>query len=293
MIRVEKKIYSGSVLEREFFTIERAKAAANARPYIRFENIEERLKFNEAISRRNHTRLFNANFSPTSIYSTLTFRKASECHTFEEALRTRNNWLRKLKRKFPDAVIFFYMGKGDHNECRIHFHMVSEGIPEEFIRDHWPYGIIETDHLWEHNYYDDGTGARVDHGQDYTNLANYLFDHWTEEVGEVYKHRFFRTRNAIKPEKEVKEIHRVYSPDKPPRTPKGYKLVDIRATKYGYINFKYVIDKGTRWGNRKTDKRFYKAPEDEVFVKHYTPQARPYEQFELADYLEEVSSIYI
>ena len=87
----------------------------------------------------------------------------------------------------------------------------------------------------EHNYYDG-----VDHGRDYSGLANYLFDHWTKEVG---GHRWFQTKNAKKPEREpAAEVHvrGGYSAKRPPRAPTGYTLVEVKTTKYGYHYFKYV-----------------------------------------------------
>ncbi|MBP3478104.1 MAG: hypothetical protein J6K03_01305 [Oscillospiraceae bacterium] len=202
----------------------------------RFESEEAYLKFKTEISRRNHLRQFHANFSPTSIYCTPTFDDEWEVHTFEEAKIVRKRFVQALKRAYPDAVIFLYMGRGKSTN-RIHFHMVSEGIPEEFIKKKWKYGQVRhPEHLREHCWYDG-----VDHGQDYTGLANYLFNHWTEEVG---GHRYFRTKNARKPDKEpATEVHirGGYSEKRPPVAPKGYKLVDIKATKYGCIYFKYVV----------------------------------------------------
>jgi len=201
----------------------------------RFESKEEYEKFKTELSRRKHYRNFQANFSTSSLYSTLTFDDEYEVHTFAEAKQVRKNFIRVLKRAYPDAVIFLYMGRGKSTH-RIHFHMVSEGIPEGFISEKWKYGKIKRiSHLREHCYYEG-----VDHGPDYQGLASYLFDHWTEEVG---GHRWFQTKNARKPEREEPtevKIRGGYSEKRPPRAPKGYKLVETRATKYGYLYFKYV-----------------------------------------------------
>lgn len=202
----------------------------------RFEDDEAYEQFKRTISRKKHYQNFQANFSPSSLYSTLTFDDDYEVHTFPEAKKIRANFIRVLKRAYPDAVIFLYMGRGKSTH-RIHFHMVSEGIPEDFISRKWKYGTIKRiSHLREHCYYDG-----VDHGPDYEGLANYLFDHWTEEVG---GHRWFQTKNARKPDKEQPTEVRIrggYSEKRPPRAPKGYKLVETRATKYGYLYFKYVV----------------------------------------------------
>ena len=203
----------------------------------RFGSIKEYKKFKADISRRTHYRNFMENFSPTSLYSTLTFDNEWEVHTFFEAKNVRRRYIRALKRAFPDAVIFLYMGRGKATN-RIHFHMVSEGLPEDVISKKWKYGsVVRIEHLREHCYY-----GGIDHGADYAGLANYLFDHWTEEIG---GHRWFQTKNARKPEREEPtevNVRGGYSEKRPPRTPKGYKLVEIKSTKYGYLFFKYVVE---------------------------------------------------
>ena len=129
------------------------------------------------VSRRNHNLRFNAAFSPASIYSTLTFDNSHEVHTFDVAKKIRDTYFRRLRRHYPEAVIWIYIGQG-RSTSRVHFHMVSDGIPEEDIQRLWGYGFLITKHLGEFNYYDG-----VDHGADYTALANYLYDHWNGEEG--------------------------------------------------------------------------------------------------------------
>lgn len=90
--------------------------------------------------------------------------------------------------------------------------------------------------LRKHCHYDG-----VDCGQDYQGLANYLFNHWQPEQG---GHRYFATRNARKPEEEkATEVHlkHSYSEHKPPRPPKGYRLVEAKGSGYGWTYFKYVL----------------------------------------------------
>ena len=151
----------------------------------------------------------------------------------EEARRLRDNYTRRLMYHFPGARILIYMGRGKGTH-RIHFHMVSEGIPEDMITKLWGMGeIVRIEHLREHNYY-----SGIDHGQDYTGLANYLFDHWTPEQG---GHRWKKAGKLDKPDREPStEVKRNYTENKPPRPPKGYILVESKATKYGYLYYKYV-----------------------------------------------------
>ena len=234
MQRVKTRILSGTVCEQIVFNVpDRVRDIKKAKPRPRFKTEEEREQHRIGISRRKHTRQFNANFGPTSKYSTLTLSNEYEVHTFKEARRLRDNYARRLLYHFPDAKIHIYMGRGKGTH-RIHFHMVSEGIPEDMIIKLWGLGeIVRIENLRAHNYYNG-----VDHGQDYTGLANYLFDHWTPEQG---GHRWKKAGKLIKPEPEPPtKVKREYTLKKPPRAPKGYILVESKATKYGYLYFKYV-----------------------------------------------------
>lgn len=242
MKKMKRRMFAGSVCEQIVYNVsDRVRDLYNYEPERipkeRFPTEEAYKKFKLDISRRNHFRGFHANFSPTSLYSTLTFDDDNEVHTFDEARIIRKRFTRALKRAYPNAVIFLYMGRGKTTN-RIHFHMVSEGIPKQFISEKWKHGKIKLiTHLRKHCWYDG-----KDHGQDYTGLANYLFNHWTEEVG---GHHWFQTKNARKPEREDPtevNVRGGYSEKRPPRAPKGYKLVETKATKYGYLYFKYVLE---------------------------------------------------
>ena len=178
-MRAKRRIFAGSVCEQEVYTLpDRTKDVKKAEPRPRFSSAEEYEDFKQRLARRNHARMFNATFSPTSLYTTITLDNEHEVHTFAEADGIINPFWRRLRRLNPDAQIALYPGRGK-TTSRIHFHMVSNGLTEEQIREKWDGGtIIRIEHLREHNYYNG-----VDHGRDYTGLANYLFDHWTKEQG--------------------------------------------------------------------------------------------------------------
>ena len=127
-----------------------------------------------------------------------------------------------------------YMGRGKHTH-RTHIHMLSEGVSEDLIIKLWGMGDIRrVEHLRAHNYYNG-----IDHGPDYTGLANYLFNHWTPEQGG--RRRWTQTANLLRPAKgKAVEVKREYSETRPPRAPKGYILVESKNTKYGYCYFKFV-----------------------------------------------------
>lgn len=232
--RVKNRIFSGCVCEQEVYSVPERTSLEKARPQKpRFASEEERRKHREGIARRNFARLLNANCTPESLYATLTFDNESEVHTFEEAKTIANRYWKAIRRACPEAKLFLVMGRGKHTS-RIHFHMVSDGVPENILRGKWIYGdVVRIVPLRAHNYY----GGK-DYGADYTGLANYLFDHWTPEQG---GHHYKATRNLTKPEREKATRALVeYTLERPPRAPKGYQLVEAQATPYGLLWFKYV-----------------------------------------------------
>lgn len=240
-MQVKRRIFSGVVCEQEVYfvpTAIRRSGSETKLPRIRFKSEAERERHRTEISRRRHTRLFNENFSPASLYSTLTLDDENEVYTFAEMKKLRDLYIRRLKHAYPDAVIFAYIGQGKTTH-RFHMHMVSNGIPEDTITSKWTYGrIFRIEHLRENCRYKHADGQMYDHGADYSGLANYLFDHWTPEQG---GHRYKATRNARQPEtEEPVECKRWYSLEHPPIAPKGYELVDARSTEYGFFLYRYV-----------------------------------------------------
>lgn len=237
MRRVKQRIFSGAVCEQIVYSVpDRTRNIKESKPRPRFANDQERAEHRMAIARRRYIRMVNANFCPTSLYSTLTFDDEHEAHTFPEAKRIMDAYVRRLRRACPDARFTIVKGRGKSTQ-RIHFHMISEGIPRQIIREKWGLGeVTRIVHLRKNCVYNG-----VDHGQDYTGLATYLFNHWTEEQG---GHYYFATRNMNHPEaEEPKEALVLYSEDRPPRAPKGYVLVAATATKYGCLHFTYVAER--------------------------------------------------
>lgn len=239
---MKKRIFSGSVCEQLVYNtpdgIRNSKAYDPEKPTRqRFKDEEERKRHKDRLSLNTFVRAVNHNMEPGDLYVTLTFNNEWEVHTFADARRIRKNYIRTLQRRYPDAVIFAVMGRGKGTE-RIHFHMLIKGIPEDEITSKWKYGNIRrVAQLRAHNRYDG-----VDHGADFTGIATYMWEHWTEEQG---GHRWFQTKNVKQPDHETPTEVRVtggYSEKRPPIAPKGYKLVSVKTTTYGYIYFKYVVD---------------------------------------------------
>ena len=233
--RVEKKTYAGVILKREFFTVAPVLAVeeSNIIVRLRFKSEEERKAHRDHISRQRHVLLVNENFRPGDLYLTLTFNRKNECHSYADAKKLTVNYIRRVRRVCKNAVIFWYIGRGE-NTKRYHVHILASGAPEHIMVSKWGMGeIVDVSKLWDHVFYDG-----VDHGADYTGLANYLFDHWEPEQG---PHRYHHTRNAGKPTVEAfRASRRKYTVEHPPAAPKGYKLVSSRTTDYGYQCFTYV-----------------------------------------------------
>lgn len=233
----KRKVYAGATLDQEYYITGSGagKKPAPRRP--RFSSVEERDEFNRRKARRRHALLINANFGPTSYYSTLTFDGDNEVFTFEEAKKIRDQYYRRLRYACPEAKISIYMGRGKTTR-RIHLHMLSEGIEKELIIAKWPYGpVTNVQHLREHNI---DKNTKKDLGRDYTALANYLFEHWNGDDGQGVK-RYKHSNNFVQPEYDrPSPCRRVYTEQKPPRAPKGYMYVSSYATPYGYILFHYV-----------------------------------------------------
>lgn len=231
---VKSRTFSGVVCEQiVYHASDRLKDPAKAKLRPRFKDDGDRERHRDEIARRRHAQLINANFDGESFYSTLTMDAAHEVHTAAEAKRVRDNYARRLQYAYPDAVFALYYGEGN-STARYHLHMISKGIPQTAIVEKWGLGTVtRIKRLREHNYYDG-----VDHGRDYTGLANYLIAHWKKEYG---GHRYKICGPYVKPEKEAPvEVKRQYSDSKAPTPPKGYILVESRGNAYGYLYYKYV-----------------------------------------------------
>lgn len=233
MKRVKRRIFYGSVCEQEVYNVgDGSQSLQRRKP--RFETDEERREHREKIAFREYYRKFMATFNSGSLYSTLTFDRDHEIHTRWEAEDVLRRFVRSLQRLNPATQLSAHIGLGDRG--RIHLHMVSNGLTREQILSKWRWGeISRIEHLYETCKDENGQ----DIGADYVGLCKYLFEHRTP--GKTTGRRYFATRNWNKPDEEapVRTV-REYTLEKPPRPPKGYKLVSATATRYGYLSFKYV-----------------------------------------------------
>ena len=239
--RHKRRLFAGAVCTQIVYTVAEGTDRKKSLPRKpRFQSQDERDEFNRKISEARMAALVNANFGPESLYSTLTFDIDYDVHTAAECRRERDNFYRRLIRRYPEAKLLIVYGQGK-STSRFHLHMISDGIPADEIAKIWGRGsVAESKHLRKHNFYLDENGNKVDHGQDYTALSNYLHRHWRKEFG---GHRYKASRTCVRPEPEpATEAVRDYSPERPPVAPRGYILVESRATRYGFLYFKHVYD---------------------------------------------------
>lgn len=234
MKRMKKRIFAGATCDQIVYW--EPGGDPKKRPErVRFKDEAERAQHRKHIALRRLIGLVNNNFSPTSWYVTLTFDNAHECHDFAAAKLIRANYIRRLRYKNPDVKVIAFLGLGD-STSRIHMHAIIEGATKETITELWPYGSV-TRILTLHENCKDASGRSI--GRDYTGLATYLFEHWTEQQG---GHYYAKTRNLQPPEEEeAVEAQRVYTPERPPIAPKGFEYIGCTAnTPYGYQCFHYV-----------------------------------------------------
>lgn len=235
--RVKKRTFSGVVCEQEVFyhTPSLKKLPEKtAEPRLRFRSAEERAQHRLNMSRKRFVQLVNSNFTPAGYYVTLTFDDDHIVYERQDAKKEMDKYIRRLRRKFPSIIAVYVIEKGKNTE-RIHAHMIIEKAPRDYIVSKWGEGLTHIKKLREHCFYDG-----IDHGADYKALAEYMLKHSETRKG---KHRYYRVGKLKKPEiEEYTEVKRNYSEEHPPKAPKGYKLVEIRTTRYGYMYFKYVLD---------------------------------------------------
>ena len=232
-----QKTTSGAVCEIEIYTVpENTRSIRNSEP--KPENVrtpEEKERYNRHKSEKHFVRLVNANFTSGGYYVTLTYDNEHLPESYSEALKCIDNYTRRLKYSNPNARIISVTGYGV-SSGRLHHHLIIENVSEADILNKWSCGTVsKAEQLRKHNYYN-GT----DHGEDFTALAVYLHKHAPAE----YKgKRWKQTKSILQPVTEKKEVKRAYSPNRPPKAPKGYVFIEAKTSEYyksSYIYFKYV-----------------------------------------------------
>ena len=156
---------------------------------------EAQQRLNEYNALRQAGRIIEENFSCADVMLTPTFRDTALPQTDEEMMRTYNNFVRRLRRKYRQAgkelKIFTVMGKGEESG-RYHIHLIVNGgvLTDEDLRETWGKGRLGIDPL---EFDENGL----------TGLSNYMGKH------RLLTKRFFHSRNLRIP--QAKESDRRYS----------------------------------------------------------------------------------
>ena len=236
MPKCKKTTRAGDVLEQEVFDIAdnvRKLKSAEPRPIILTD--EDRQIYNAKKSRKRLIRTFNATFAGGGLYGTFTFDNKHLPQSYSEAEHCLELYIRRLRDYSKEVRVIGVVGYGKKTN-RLHVHVVISGVPAEIAAKKWKGGrVARIEPLREHNYY-----SGVNCGRDYTGLAKYLFKHTLPKT----KGRRWKQSNVLHAKQDKPTLpRRTYTMDKPPRTPKGYRLVECRQSgRYygGYLYFKYV-----------------------------------------------------
>ena len=229
---------SGSVYELEFYPVsETVRDFSKSKPEpVNVRTPEEKARYNNHKSEKHFVRLINTNFTSTAYYVTLTYDNEHLPQGYTEAVKNLDNYIRRLRYSNPHSKIVAVTGYGSRLG-RLHHHLIISGVSEGDILGKWLLGdIAKVEHLRKDNYYNG-----INHGEDFTSLAIYLHQHTpTEHKGKRWK----QTKNIQQPiQEKAKQVKRVYSPERPPKAPKGFMFVEARTSDYyksGYVYFKYV-----------------------------------------------------
>lgn len=228
---------SGAVCEIECYTVsETVRDIGKSSP--KPENIrtpEEKVRYNNHRSEKRFVRLVNTNFTSAAYYVTLTYDDEHLPKSYEEAQKKLDNYIRRLRYSNPHAKIVAVTGYG-RSSGRLHHHLIIDFVSENDILSKWFFGkIAKVEHLRKNNYYNG-----VNHGEDFTALAIYMHKHTpSEHKGKRWK----QTKNIQQPiQEKAKQVKRIYTPERPPQTPEGFELVEVKRCEFfnGYICFKYV-----------------------------------------------------
>ncbi len=238
MPNCKRVTHSGAVLEIEVYPVsETVRELGKSKPNpANVRTAEEKERYNNYKSLKQFIRLVNTNFTGADYYVTLTYDDEHLPASYDEAVKNLDNYVRRLRYSNPNAKIISVTGFGSRSG-RLHHHSIISGVSEGDILSKWTFGkIAKAEHLRKNNYYNG-----VNHGEDFTALAEYLHRHApTEHKGKRWK----QTKNIQQPIREkAKQVRRAYSTECPPKAPNGFMLVEARTSEFyksGYMYFKYV-----------------------------------------------------
>lgn len=191
----EKRIFSGKILEAEFFPV-----TADGRRYSRGRKKRvsraSQQALNDKNARKKLRRLIENNFeAEKDYYCTFTYTDKENPGGYEECKRDLNNFFRRLRRfrkkaGLPELKYIYAIERTAH----FHIHLViNGGLPRKEVKKLWGKGEIKkVEELQE--------GA---HG--FESLANYLCKEWNSKKLPGNRKRYTPSRNLKQPEEKRKD----------------------------------------------------------------------------------------
>lgn len=192
----EKRIFSGNVLEAEFYPI-----SADGRRYTRGKKRKvsktAQQKLNDKNARKKLRRLIQANFeAEKDFYCTFTYTDGEMPKSYEECKRDLTNFFRRIRRAREraglDELKYIYAIEYTVSKrtgvARFNIHLVlSGGLTRNEVKQLWGKGDIKkVEELQE--------GERG-----YERLANYLCKEWNNELLPESRKRYTPSRNLKQP----------------------------------------------------------------------------------------------
>lgn len=144
----------------------------------------------------------------------MTVTYAGEPPSVAEAKKEITNFKRRMKREFEKlGKEFRWIEVTEHENKRIHHHMIIPYIDNETIRKHWNHGRWWT--------------STLDRSRNYKKLAEYLIKETTKTMrkpGSETKQRWSASRNLVRPviKREIIEPRAMFER---PRALKGYEII--------------------------------------------------------------------
>lgn len=191
----EKRIFSGKILEAEFFPV-----TSDGRRYSRGKKKKvsraSQQALNDKNARKKLRRLIENNFvAENDYYCTFTYTDKESPDTYEECKRDINNFFRRLRRARDNAGLpeLKYIYAVEYT-TRFNIHMViSGGLSRKEVKKLWGKGEIKTvEELQE--------GERG-----FERLANYLCKEWSNKKLPGNRKRYTPSRNLKQPEERKKD----------------------------------------------------------------------------------------
>ena len=198
----EKRIFSGKVLEAEFFPI-----TADGRTYSRGKKKKisraSQQKLNDKNARKKLRRMIENNFEEEKdYYCTFTYTDEEMQNSYEQCKRDLVNFFRRLRRArskagLPELKYIYTIEckvSRKTGSARFHIHMIlSGGLPRKDIKSSWGKGEIKKVEELQ-------AGERG-----FERLAIYLCKEWDNQLMPPNRKRYTPSRNLKQPEERTRD----------------------------------------------------------------------------------------